>query len=129
ASAEDLLGIAPPACIRDLHVLTEASREPLAALPREPTFVGPSFAGSGNVGGGDGDLIAGSCLVDFKTLKDGRLDKRMMQQLAAYALLDYDDDYGLREVALYLARQGRLLRLPLDDFITCMAASATSLAL
>src|SRR5437868_15161396 len=53
----------------------------------------------------------------------------MMQQLAAYALLDYDDDYGLREVALYLARQGRLLRLPLDDFITCMAASATSLAL
>jgi hypothetical protein len=129
ASAEDMLGIAPPACIRDIHELTEASREPLAALAREPIFVGPAFAGGADVGGGDGDLIAGTCLVDFKTLKDGRLDKRMMQQLAAYLLLDYDDEYRLDEVALYLARQRRLLRLPRDEFITCMAASDTSLPL
>src|SRR5205823_638412 len=111
APVDELLALAPPGCVRDLDALVTAAAEPLAALSRVPVFVGPTFAGSRDVGGADGDIIAGTCLVDFKTSKKPTLESRMIHQLVAYALLDYDDEYHLEEVALYMARQARLLRV------------------
>jgi hypothetical protein len=127
ASSDELLALAPPACVRDLDELAAAAAEPLAALAREPVVVGPVFAGSQSVGGADGDLIAGTCLVDFKTSKEPKLEARMIHQLVAYALLDYDDDYHLEEAAVYMARQARLLRISLEDVIALMSLSPISL--
>jgi hypothetical protein len=123
ASSDELLALAPPACIRDLDELAAAAGEPLAVLAREPVVVSPVFAGSQSVGGADGDLIAGTCLVDFKAIKEPKLEARMIRQLVAYALLDYDDDYHLEEVAVYMARQARLLRISLEDVIALMSLS------
>jgi hypothetical protein len=39
------------------------------------------FAGSQSVGGADGDLIAGKCLVDFKAIKEPKLEARMIHQV------------------------------------------------
>jgi hypothetical protein len=49
------------------------------------------------------------------------------QSTATYPLLDYDNTYGLESVALYLARQGLLIRWPLDECARLMAGEPISL--
>jgi hypothetical protein len=127
ASIEDFLGLAPPAAIRDLSAIAAAAVEPLSVLPRSPVYVGPAFAGSGDVGGAYGDLIAGTCIVEIKSSETTRVDAAMVRQVVAYALLDYDDRYGLDEVALYLARKARLLRMSLDDGLSLMSKAPCTL--
>ncbi|MET7457678.1 hypothetical protein ABZT03_38680 [Streptomyces sp. NPDC005574] len=45
-----------------------------------------------------------------------------VQQLAGYLLLDYDDRYHIREVGLYLARQGALIRWTVPEVLTMLGA-------
>src|SRR5262249_4050351 len=88
----------------------------------------PSFLGSRDVGGADGDLIVGSCLIDIKTTMKDTLERRDAQQLLAYALLDYDDCYSLDEIALYFARREALIRGPLAELLAEAAGEPVELA-
>ncbi len=91
------------------------------------------LAGDGRVGmevgGGDPDLIVDRCLIEIKTAKDpGEISKRSWAwRLLAYPLLDYGNAYELESVALYLARQGLLIRWPLDEYACFMAGEHVSL--
>jgi hypothetical protein len=86
-------------------------------LRAQRVALNPTFASSLDVGGADADLIADGCLVDIKATIRPRVTPAWVYQLLVYALLDYDDEHGIEEVGLYLARQRLLLRWPLADLI------------
>ncbi len=83
-----------------------------------PWWSNPTFAGSHDVNGADADLIVDGCLIDIKTTIDPtRLDREWVYQLLGYVLLDYYDWYGLNTIGIYLARQGRLIRWSLTEWL------------
>lgn len=84
----------------------------------DDVLLGPTFAGSGDVGGADADWIADGLLVDVKaTSKPNTLSLVDVYQLACYALLDYDDHYEIARVGWYLARAGWFVTWDLDEFL------------
>lgn len=124
---QDLLALAPDAVIDDLLALTGIARSVLAPLKVVGATVteAPTFTGSMDVGGADGDLVVGSTLLELKTSRKLDLTKQHVQQLATYALLDYDDDYKLTNVAVYLARHGLLVSWPLAELLAMLAGAPT----
>jgi hypothetical protein len=48
-------------------------------------------------------------------------------QILGYVLLDYDDAFGIDQVALYLARQGLLISWPIEEYIAKLADRPSSL--
>lgn len=85
---------------------------------------GPVFAGSGDIGGADADYILGGLLLDCKATKDPRrLGREEIYQLAGYLLLDYDNQFGIDQVGLYLSRQGGLITWDAADFLRRLGAS------
>lgn len=119
-----------PACVEDIVALADVARRSLAQLvvPGAPVVVGPAFAGSRDIGGADADLLIGRTLVEFKTRGKLELQQRHLHQLVAYALLDYDDEDRIDELAWYSARHGALVRLALPDVLTAMAGGPVEVA-
>lgn len=129
-----LLAQVPGYVVRDLEVQVRLAQHALAGLraqtSRESCHSGPTFAGSRAVGGADADLIAGGLLVDFKALKDPvRLAPSALYQLAGYALLDFEDRFGLDQVGFYLTRSGQLITWGLEDFVRLLGADLSVPAL
>lgn len=78
----------------------------------------PSFSGSALVGGADADWISGDTLWECKTSRTARpMERRHLLQALGYALLDFDDAYGIRAVGWYFARHRLRLRYPLDTLL------------
>ncbi len=90
------------------------------AIARGAQYVpGPSFSGSSLVGGADGDWILDGILIDCKAyekLSSPTLREFLLQMLG-YVLLDLDDEFGIREVGLWLPRQGLLQTWPVARLI------------
>jgi hypothetical protein len=96
-------------------------------LLTRPAFPNPRFAGSealGGIHGADGDLIVGSCLIDFKATVSPFIQVLWLRQLLAHVLLDYEDAYRLEWVALYLVRQAKLLSWKLADLLPILTGQA-----
>ena len=75
-----------------------------------PWVIGPTFQGSGLVGGADADLIASGLLLDVKTTaKKLSLARVDVFQLLAYTLLDFENAYSLDSVGLFSARYGYMV--------------------
>ncbi|WP_405773682.1 hypothetical protein [Streptomyces sp. NBC_00859] len=92
-------------------------------LPVSGRVCGPVFGGSGHVGGADADFIAAGHLIDCKsTIRPRRMGRPELYQLAGYLLLDYDNAYGIEQVSLYLARQGRLIGWSPEKFLQLLGA-------
>ena len=81
ATLGDLLALASEAEVADVLALADAARRELApavAARGEPLHLGPTFAGSRDVGGADADVIAGGLLLEWKATvgprrqRDGR---------------------------------------------------------
>ena len=98
--------------IADLNsLLTMASANLSLSCPR----FGPTFGISSHwIGGADADIIDEGCLIDVKCVKKIEATA-FIRQVIAYALLDVENEYGLDSVGIYLARQGILWKLPLED--------------
>jgi hypothetical protein len=88
---------------------------------------GPSFTGSRDVGGADADLIVGTCLVEVKTSTKPVTTQHTLQQVVAYALLDYDDEYAIDEVAIFHARRPAVARRSLGEVVHSLAGQPTNL--
>jgi hypothetical protein len=83
-------------------------------------FPNPGFLGSALVGGADGDWIIGDTLIDCKTdqaITTGSLREHLLQ-LIGYALLDLDDWYKIRKVAIWYPRFGLLPTWSLDVLLS-----------
>lgn len=83
-------------------------------------FVGnPNFAGSKLVGGADADFLVGDTLVELKTSdrwSRPRLREALLQ-LVAYTMLDLEDEYRIRRVALLLPRKSFMEVWRLSDLV------------
>lgn len=123
-----LLAAVPPYMVSDLATMAGLAHIGLADVRAscEPAdvLVGPTFTGSRDVGGADADWIAAGLLADVKsTARTDKLAADDVYQLASYALLDYDDRYGIERVGWYLARLGWLVTWDLDEFFGLLGAS------
>jgi hypothetical protein len=126
ATLTDLLALPPQIWADDLCALSQACRPNLPELSRSPLYLNPMFEGSAAIGGADADLIAGGCLIDVKTTVDPKFSStRLLYQLLGYVFLDYDNEYRVGAVAIYLSRQGLLIRWDLEELLATLGDSET----
>jgi hypothetical protein len=135
----DLRALASPAALDQLAQFRTACEQVLLpALARRAGSwaLGPAFTGSALLHA-NADLIAAGLLVEVKTSQgrkgpDGTrragLDKVDLLQLIGYALLDFDDEYHLTELALFAARYAYLVAWPLGDLLREMAGQDVDLS-
>jgi len=96
---------------------------PFRALPQPLIKCGPAFAGSTDIGGADADFIIDGRLLDCKaTTTPTRLGSTEIGQLAGYLLLDYDSQYQITQVGLYLSRHGTAIAWPVPEFLRLAGA-------
>ena len=110
----------------EVAALFDAASECLPAA----AVCGPEFAGSRAVEGADADLIVGRCLYEVKPSSNPR-DKlpRHLRQLIGYALLDWNDAYGLERAGFYFSRQAERKSWPLSKLLAeCTGAANATLA-
>jgi hypothetical protein len=123
----DLTAAVPAYVVDDIGGQLRLAEEPLApfrALPSAAKVCGPVFAGSSDIGGADADYILDGLLLDCKATRDPRrLGHEEIYQLAGYLLLDYDDEYGIDQVGLYLSRQGGLISWSVAEFLDKLGAT------
>jgi hypothetical protein len=128
-TADALLALAPPAGLDQLakfrHVFETALIPRLATRPG-PWVLGPTFSGSALIGGADGDLIAAGLLLELKTSAKLTLAVKDVFQVIGYALLDFDDDYKLADVAIFSARYAYLATWSLGSLLSELAGHPVS---
>jgi hypothetical protein len=128
ASLDDLLALPDDLWIDDLCQLTTALVGCFDTLDGERVALNPTFSGSGEMGGADADLVVDGCLIDIKTTVDPKFSKRrLLYQLLGYTLLDYENEYDISAVAIYLSRQALLVRFELEPLLAMLADRPISL--
>jgi len=127
-TVEEVLTLAQDSWLDDLCALSWTFYECCRELIGRPVILNPTFQGSEDVGGADADLIVDGCLIDIKTTTRVEIRSVWLWQLLGYALLDYSNEYGIRAVGLYLARQGLLLRWPLRELMALLSGRRQNVA-
>lgn len=131
AGVSELLSLSQAEWIEDLCAISQRFFLEHRRLLGKPFVLNPVFRGSGDVGGADADLIVDGCLLDIKISVRNALDSQWLRQLMGYVLLDYNDDYAIRSVGVYMARQGVLFVWPVEEYARLLAgdenASVTTL--
>jgi AAA domain/UvrD-like helicase C-terminal domain len=124
-----LTAAVPEYSIEDLArqlILADRPFAPYRELPAAAKVCGPQFAGSTDLGGADADFILDGLLLDCKATRQPRsLGPEEIYQLAGYLLLDYNDDYRINSLGLYLSRQGGLITWDVGEFLTALGARHT----
>lgn len=123
---EELLAIPEDAWVDDISALSWLFYDKCSHLLSQASILNPTFAGSGDVGGADADLIVNGCLFDMKTTKQANVDPNWLRQLIGYLLLDYDDTYHIDSVAIYMARQGEVFTWSIPDFLCQLTGDSTT---
>jgi hypothetical protein len=122
-----LLALPPSHWLDDLCALSWSFHENFAPLlEAKRVHLNPKFAGSTDVGGADADLILDGCLIDIKATTSPKLSLQWLYQLIGYVLLDYEDQYKIRSVAILYARQGFMLKWDLKDLLDQMYRGNTA---
>lgn len=116
-SLGDLLAVPDESVVEDVCALSHAFCDTHDDLFGRRTILNPVFSGSPDVGGADADLICGQTLVEIKTSINKEARAEWVRQVFGYVLLDYDDEYRIDEVGFYMARQARLVKWPLQEFL------------
>lgn len=80
---------------------------------------GPVFTGSHMVGGADGDWIVGDTLIECKVTEKcfPSWIRDTIFQLLGYTVLDLDDEYHIRNVAIWLPRRSLYRVWPLERLL------------
>lgn len=120
-SSAQLCSLAPTEAVDDLVALSKVFAATQSVHFASSCRPNPTFAGSNDVGGADGDIVIQSTLVEIKTSLRRTPQRAWIYQLAGYALLDYDDALRLEQVAFYLARVPAMIAWPLDHFLSELA--------
>jgi hypothetical protein len=114
----DVLGVVEPYWLEDLCAQSWLFFDKQNHLFSRPFVLNPTFDGSRDVEGADADLIVDGTMVELKATTvpnvDGSKAKEWLYQLIGYALLDYADKRGIREIGFYFSRQGVWLQWPLS---------------
>lgn len=121
ASAIDLLSAVPDDWVEDLAALSTAFAERYPEWRGAAATLNPTFAGSIDIGGADADFILDGCLWEIKTTKTNVGKSVNIYQLLGYALLDYDDEFGIERVGLLFPRQDTAVQWPLPELIKTLS--------
>lgn len=121
-SVQELLSRIPGPWVEDLRNISRAFRDSqndfisgANSVTFAPTFEGPAISGRS-----EADLLVDGLLVDIKTTVTPKVKTEMLYQLLGYALLDYADEYEIRWVGVYMARQAHLVRWELPDLLSTL---------
>ncbi|WP_019503228.1 hypothetical protein [Pleurocapsa sp. PCC 7319] len=101
-------------------------------LTRHKYFLNPTFIGSSFINADAQQIVNGSLIKCFTTLKKHPLTRQHLWQQIAYVLLDWDNQYQINQVCWYYSRQKALfiystkslfkdlpgLRTEFHDFLT-----------
>lgn len=126
STPDDVLALASDVAVDDLRQLSWLFFDSQQGLMSQKLRASnPTFAGSTCLAGADGDLIIDRCLIDIKALVDPKKFSKPSWpwQLLGYALLDFPDEYEIRELGIYFARQGLLLEWAVDEFAEKLAGT------
>jgi hypothetical protein len=129
-SVTELLAMAPPAAVDQLgrfRVVFESVLLPALASRPGMWAIGPTFAGSALIAA-DADLIAGGLLAELKTTQKLSLGVTDLFQVLGYALLDFDDEFGIDAVGVFSARYAYLATWELGDLLDELAGQPAGLA-
>lgn len=122
-SLDDLFKSIQQNVIDDLVCLFQAFFESDNPFPaKEDIVLDPTFSGSRDVGGADGDIIIDHVLWDFKSTQNPIQFKALFwpYQLIGYALLDYYDLYSLTGCGIYLVRQARWFSWSFEELFSLL---------
>lgn len=119
ATVDDLLALPDQIWIDDLVALSHLfAQNSYAEFALGEAILNPRFSGSNEIGGADADLIADRCLIEIKTTVSPKFSrKRILYELLGYVFLDYEDEYAIDAVAVYLSRQALTIRWPLIELL------------
>ena len=65
-------------------------------------------------------LLVDGLLMDIKATVTPKIKSEMIHQLLGYTLLDYADDYRIRHVGIYMARQAYYVRWRLSELLNAL---------
>lgn len=110
--------------IAELNALINAV-SPERFMGRNVCILNPSFGkASGLVGGADADLLIDGTLIEVKTIRQMRLDRRIFNQLVGYYILariggidGCSRRVRITSLAVYYSRQGLFVPIPLGRII------------
>lgn len=127
ASMDDALALVPEAAVADLCALVDGMHRSELASSSGRVIANPSFSGGALVGGADGDLIIGDCLIDAKTTIR-ELKREWVYQVIGYAVLDFDDAHRIRTTGFYHGRVPALLAWDLQAMLDEAAEGPVDIA-
>ena len=120
---EDITKHVPQEESAEIEALVELAKELFGRENIKTVVFGPTFSGSFYVGGADADIIVDGCLYDVKTSSNPRGElAAAIRQIIGYALLDWNDEYKLDRMGLYLSRQGKAISWSTDEIIKATAS-------
>ncbi len=122
-SVEELLSRIPESWVEDLRNISLAFRESQKDFISEANKVtfAPVFPGGSVVNGkSEADLLVDGLLMEIKTTVAPKIKSEMIYQLLGYTLLDRADEYRIRRVGVYMARQARLVSWELSELLSAL---------
>ena len=128
AAGDNLLALAPDDALAELAGLRAVvDAELLPRLAERPGrwALGPVFAGSQLIAA-DADLVAAGLLVQLRVTVNRGLGAEEVFRLAAYLLLDFSDEYQIRELGLFDGRSGYLAAWEAGDLLQRLARRPVS---
>jgi len=123
-SVDELLAIAQEEWIDDLCDLFALFYERYAHMLSLPHILNPSFLGCDDIGAAGADLIVDGCLIGIKASGERCVKPVWLRHLAGCVLLDYEDQHHIHSLGIYMARQGKLVSWPLDEFLSLLTGEA-----
>jgi len=138
SGAQSILDLATAAEVADIiRMRDSATRIFLPSVPKGPVTSGPVFEGSQDLAA-DADLIISDTLVEFKATRgsrpraDGtrpvRFERTDLYQLIGYLLLDYSDNYKIRNIMFYAIRYEHHTTWPVTELLDIAAGRPLDLA-
>jgi len=125
-SVDDLLAIPLQGWIDDLIKMFAQFYAQYSNLLFSPSIINPTFLGHNDLGKESADLIVDRCLIEIKTGCEPKIPAAWVRLLAGSVLLDFDDEYHIHSVGIYMVRQGVFLSWPLEEFFYELTGGACS---
>ncbi|HZU70497.1 MAG TPA: hypothetical protein VFA09_24710 [Ktedonobacteraceae bacterium] len=113
---DDLLAIPLQGWIDDLTRMFAYFYDKYSTLLYSPSIINPTFLGHNDLGKESADLIVDRCLIEIKTNCEPKIPAAWLRQLAGSVLFDFEDEYHIHSVGIYMARQGEFLSWSLEEF-------------
>ena len=86
-----------------------------SSLTKGKYFLNPTFIGSNCISADAQQIVDGSLIKCFTTLKKSPLSKQHFWQQIAYVLMDWDDKYQIDKICWYYSRQKALFIYPIES--------------